>query len=238
MPRRPPFAAGLLLLAALAGAPAAAHAQAAGGDGKTADKGAAKPAAALPDSISRQLFQARTRGSATAPITVYEMSDFQCPFCRNFTLETYPALDERYVKTGKVRWIYINMPLTQLHKNAAAAAEFAMCAARQEKFWPVHDVLFRTQETWAPLKEPGAFLLSLADSAKLDRGRLLECLKSGAMQQEVAADAEGARRAGAARTPTFYVAAGDERGLLPGAPPLEKFTAILDTVLAGVGRRK
>ena len=72
----------------------------------------------------------RTRGAATAPITVYEMSDFQCPYCRRFALNTFPDLDREYIATGKVRWVFINFPLTMIHPNAAAAAEVAMCAAK------------------------------------------------------------------------------------------------------------
>ncbi|HEX5634341.1 MAG TPA: thioredoxin domain-containing protein [Gemmatimonadales bacterium] len=107
----------------------------------------------------------RTKGAATAPIVVYEMSDFQCPFCRRFAVQTFPELERDYIATGKVRWVFINLPLTQLHDNAAPAAELAMCAGKQGKFWEVHDLLFRNQATWAPLKEPAQFFFTLADSA-------------------------------------------------------------------------
>src|SRR5512138_1297473 len=73
----------------------------------------------------------RIRGSASAPVTVYEMSDFQCPYCRRFALGTFRALDSAYIATGKVRWVFINFPLTSIHDNALAAAEVAFCAARQ-----------------------------------------------------------------------------------------------------------
>ena len=104
----------------------------------------------------------RIRGSATAPVTVYEMSDFQCPYCRRFALETFPTLDSAYIVTGKVRWAFVNFPLTSVHDNALGAAELAVCAAQQKSFWRVHDLLYRHQDVWAPLKEPGAFFLSLA----------------------------------------------------------------------------
>ncbi|HMU62858.1 MAG TPA: thioredoxin domain-containing protein, partial [Gemmatimonadales bacterium] len=79
---------------------------------------------------------ARTKGSPTAPVTVYEMSDFQCPFCARFALEIFPTLEAEYVETGKVRWIFVNFPLP-MHDNAVSAAQVAMCAAKQNKFWPV-----------------------------------------------------------------------------------------------------
>src|SRR5918999_2513640 len=139
----------------------------------------------------------RSKGSAKAPVTVYEMSDFQCPYCRQFALETFPQLEREYIRTGKVRWIFINFPLTSIHQHASAAAEVALCAARQQGFWRVHDLLFEHHQTWAPRKEAGPFFVSLADSARLSKTDLLECLQSPETQKSVRADAEGAARSGA-----------------------------------------
>ena len=169
---------------------------------------------------------ARSLGSPTAPVTVYEMSDFQCPYCRRHAVDVFPLLDQTYVKTGKVHWIFINFPLTSIHPNAAAAAELAVCAARLGKFWPLHDLLFKYQDTWAPLKEPGPFLLSLADSASVPHQAMEECLTTGATRPEIEADVEGARRSGAQSTPTFYI----EGGLLVGAQPPEVWRQILDSI--------
>ncbi|MFZ5623964.1 MAG: DsbA family protein [Gemmatimonadota bacterium] len=168
----------------------------------------------------------RAKGSPTAPITVYEMSDFQCPFCRRHAVETFPQLEKEYIDTGKVRWVFINFPLTQIHANAVPAAEFAMCAARVGKFWPAHDILFRNQEVWSPLKEPGPFLLSLADSIGIKRSDISRCLQKAETRSFIKADAEGAVRSGASSTPTFYI----EGGLLVGAQPLGTFRHILDSI--------
>ncbi|MGH7498049.1 MAG: DsbA family protein [Gemmatimonadales bacterium] len=170
----------------------------------------------------------RSKGTATAPVTVYEMSDFQCPYCRNFAVETFPIIDSLYIASGKVRWVFINFPLTSLHPNAVPAAGIALCAAKLGAFWPVHDLLYRHQSAWSELKEPADFLLSLADSAKISRTALTECVKSPATTEEVRADAEGASRAGAASTPTFYI----EGGLLVGAQPLDIFRHVLDSIYA------
>jgi protein-disulfide isomerase len=168
----------------------------------------------------------RTRGVVTAPVTVYEMSDFQCPFCRQFALNTFPDLEREYIMTGKVRWVFINFPLTSIHPNAAAAAEVALCAAKVDKFWDMHDLLFRTQPTWAPLVEPGAFFLTLADSASIPATAFRKCLVDRETQQEVASDAKGSVQSGASSTPSFYI----EGGLLPGAQPVEVFRQILDSI--------
>lgn len=176
---------------------------------------------------------ARTKGSAGAPVTVYEMSDFQCPFCKRHVDQVFPTLEKEYVATGKVRWIFINLPLPSLHPNAVAAAEFAMCAARHGKFWPAHDLLYRLQTVWAPLKTPAPFLLGLGDSIRLAKAPLKTCLDKGETSQEVRDDSEGAVKAGARSTPAFYI----EGGLLSGALPLEVWRPILDSIYLAKTRK-
>src|SRR3989475_5737608 len=133
---------------------------------------------------------ARTRGRSDAPVTVYEMSDFQCPYCREFALGTLPLLEREYVQAGKVRFVYINLPLSSVHKNAATAAEVAACAARQERFWPMHDPLFRHQSQWAVLASPRPYLLALGDSAGLDRLGLARFVPARAPAPDLPAGAE------------------------------------------------
>lgn len=168
----------------------------------------------------------RTRGSASAPVTVYEMSDFQCPFCKRHVDQTFPVLEREYIATGKVRWVFINYPLTSIHPNAVPAAELAMCAGRQGKFWEAHHLVFRTQKVWAPLKDPGPFLASLVDSLGLSRTAVLPCLEQGQTRKEIQTDAEGSARAGAQSTPSFYI----EGGLMVGAQPIQIFRQVLDSI--------
>jgi protein-disulfide isomerase len=182
----------------------------------------ATPALSAQDPLS-----ARTKGRADAPVTVYEMSDFQCPFCRRFTTETFPALEKEYIATGKVRWIFVNFPIPQLHPNAVAAAEFAMCSARQGKFWEAHDRLYAEQERWAPLKDPGQYFVAMAGPLKLDQARLVSCLKDGATRTAIQQDAQGAVRAGAGATPAFYI----EGGMMEGAQPTSVFRMVLDSII-------
>jgi protein-disulfide isomerase len=159
-------------------------------------------------------------------VTIYEMSDFQCPWCGRFALEVLPALEREYVATGRVRLIFVHLPLPN-HANAVPAAELAMCAARQNRFWRVHDLLFRTQEQWSSLREPGAFFLTLADSAGADRDSLVACLRSRTMRPLIESDARGAMRTGVRSTPSFYI----EGGLLSGFVPFEVFRPILDSII-------
>ncbi len=174
------------------------------------------------------LIAPRAKGSLTAPVTVYEMSDLQCPFCKRFAVETFPTIEKEYVKTGKVRWVYVHFPLTQIHQNAAAAAIFATCAMKQGKFWPTHDALYANQEKWEKLTDPAAFFLSLAGGLGLQRAGLNACLASPDAARIVRADAAGAIRAGAKSTPTFFI----EGGIMEGAYPIEAFRHVLDSVVA------
>jgi protein-disulfide isomerase len=169
---------------------------------------------------------ARSKGRPDAPVVVYVMSDFECPYCREFALETMPSLDREYVTSGKIRFTFINLPLSMVHRHAVVAAEVAMCAARQGKFWPVHDRLFRRQQQWAAQEDPSRYLLALADSAGVNHARLAACVTSGATRAAIEADAAAAHRAGAQKTPTFYI----EGGLIDGAAPLAVFREVLDSV--------
>lgn len=171
---------------------------------------------------------ARTMGSAEAPVTVYEMSDFQCPFCRRHALETLPLIEREYVETGKIRYVFLNFPITEIHPNAVPTAELALCAARDGKFWPMHHLLFETQRAWARLEEPGEFLLGLADSVGLDRTRTVACLADPRVREAIAFEAQGSARTGANATPAFYI----EGGLLLGARPIEVWRGILDSIVA------
>lgn len=169
---------------------------------------------------------ARTKGSPTAPVTVYEMADFQCPACRQFALSTLPVIDRDYIRAGKVRWVFVNFPLTSIHKNAVTAAQVAMCAGRQHRFWQMHDALYAHQDEWAPLDQPLPVLLALADSAGVGRDSLQSCVNSRATVDAIAQDAQGSVRAGANATPSFYI----EGGLAQGAIPAADFSRILDSI--------
>jgi protein-disulfide isomerase len=178
---------------------------------------------------SRDPLASRSKGRADAPVTVYEMADFQCPACRLFALTVLPTLEREFVETGKVRWVFIHLPLTSIHPNAMSAAEFAVCAGRQGKFWPTHDLFYQRQDAWAKLAQPRDTLLALAQRAGADRTKLLACVNGGTARPEVELDAQRAARTGARATPSFYI----EGGLLEGAPySPDPMRRILDSIYA------
>jgi protein-disulfide isomerase len=177
-------------------------------------------------SLQHDPLAARTKGRSNAPITVYEMADFQCPACRDFALTTLPAIERDFIRTGKVRWVFVNFPLTRIHKNAVAAAQVAMCAGRQDKFWAMHDALYQRQPQWASLDQAWPALISLADSVGVRHDSLVACLDTRATVDEITRDAQGSARTGASGTPSFYI----EGWLADGAIPAAAFSRILDSI--------
>ena len=188
---------------------------------------AAIPAAAPTDSDGVRADLARIQGSPSASVWVIEVSDFQCPFCKQWHDQTYQQLRDEYVKTGKVRLAYINFPLAQ-HAHAGPAAESAMCAGAQGKFWEMHDALFQTQNIWESMVSPTATFDSLANANKLDMPRWRSCVKSGIMKPLIQADHDRASQAGANATPSFMI--GDQ--LLTGAQPIGALAQAIDSALA------
>jgi len=174
------------------------------------------------------LMAQRTKGDPKAPLTIYEISDFQCPYCRIFWAETLPIIDREYIQTGKAQLVFVNLPLPQIHPNAAAAHELAMCAAQQNRFWPMHDKLYDRQSDWARLKEPRDLFLELAREAGLDSDSLNECIETGAMRWLIQAEAESVAGRGVTSTPSFII----EGGLMRGAAPIEDWRPILDSLFA------
>ncbi len=175
---------------------------------------------------SDPLLEQRTKGDPAAPIKIYEASDFQCSYCRTFVEEILPTLDVEYIQTGKAQLVFVNLPLVDLHPNAAAAHEFAMCAAQQDRFWPTHDLLFRHQERWGGSSNPGQFFLSLVDSLGLDRDVLMGCVETGALRWLVRAEAVALFQKGVRSTPSFVI----DDGLMVGAQSIELWRQLLDSL--------
>ena len=191
------------------------------------DTASARPAAATTDSAIVRADLARIQGSPNAPVWVIEVSDFQCPYCREWHDKAYPAFRDEFVKTGKVRMAYVNFPLGS-HVHAWPSAESAMCAGEQGKFWEMHDALFGTQARWERMPSPAAFFDSLARSTGVDIARWRSCVTSGKMKPIIQADHDRAARAGASVTPSFMI--GDR--ILAGAQPLANLRVAIDSALA------
>ena len=222
---------GALLLAASAGACARSDATPVPAAANTVVKPASAPAApgmsGLTDSVSTLADHGRIRGAASAPVWLIEISDFQCPYCKRWHDEVFAIVDKEYVQTGKVRLAYINYPLSSIHANARAAAEAAMCASVQGKFWELHESLFATQPAWEGQKNPQPTFDSLAVAAKVDPVQWRSCMATHATAQLIDADRDRSSRAGVESTPSFFI--GDRA--LAGAYPADSFRVAIDQAL-------
>jgi protein-disulfide isomerase len=170
---------------------------------------------------------ARIQGAPTAKTWFVIISDFQCPYCKQWHDSSGEALRREYVATGKIRVAYVNYPLGQ-HRQAVPTAEAAMCAGLQDKFWEYHDALFATQQRWQDLADAGSVLDSLARAVGLSLDAHRQCRNEHVMLPLIAADRDRATTAGARSTPTFLV---DGQGL-QGVYPMTALRPILDAAIA------
>lgn len=163
-------------------------------------------------------------GSADAPVTITEYGDFQCPFCRRFTLETEPLLKKNYIDTGKVRLIFkqfIGHPLTE------RTAEAAECADDQDKYWEYHDTLYEAQDAWQYNRGLDKQLVKYAEDLGLNSTLFKECLDSGIFEDVAKKENRQATTAGVSGTPTFII---NGRRVV-GAQPYHVFTQIIESEL-------
>ena len=159
------------------------------------------------------------KGPATAPVTIVEFSDFECPFCARVV----PTLDQVKQKYGdQVRLVFRQYPL-DMHPNAAKAAEAALCADEQGKFWEMHDAMFADQKKLAV-----ADLKATAGTLGLDAAAFGSCLDSGKHAARVKADIKAGTLAGVSGTPALFV----NGRFLNGAVPFEAIAEVVDEELA------
>ena len=168
-------------------------------------------------------------GSESAPVTVVEFADYQCPYCLRFTKTTFPYLKQNYIDTGKVRWVALNLPLP-FHKDARKAAQAAHCAGEQGKFWEMREELFRN-----PLQLGEEFLPQHAASVGVDVAAFKDCLASDRHFAEIDQDAKDAAAVQLTGTPSFIIGktASDKitGQVVVGAQPLNVFNAAIDKAL-------
>lgn len=170
----------------------------------------------------------RVKGNANAKVTIIEYSDYQCPYCAAFVAETLPKIDERYIKTGKVKYIFRALPLVQIHPQAQKAMESAECAGDQGKFWEMHDLLFARQTEWALKVTALDLFKGYAKSLGLNETTFQQCLDSGKYADLTAENMAAAQRLGITGTPSFVIG----NRLLPAAFPFEAFVQYIEEDLA------
>lgn len=161
------------------------------------------------------------KGSKDAPVTIIEFSDYECSYCSRHYQQTFSQIDENYIQTGKVKYIFRDYPL-KFHKNAKPAAEASECADEQGMFWEYHNKLFENQNAL-----DNESLKQYALDLGLDKTAFNECLDSGRMASEVENDFQDGMNYGITGVPTFFI----NGNKVVGAKSYEVFQQLIDKEL-------
>jgi len=191
------------------------------------DRRSASVRAALPRDTIDMRSLGYAHGAADAPIVVYEFSDFGCPYCAKFALETYPELHREFVATGRVRWTYVPFVMGNF-TNGDAAALSSECAGEQDAFWPMHDRLFAGQREWKGSRDAADLFRTYAAALDLDVQQFQSCYAANRPGERLATHNYVAKALRVRATPSFFI----NGRLVEGALPLEAFREILTTLLA------
>ena len=163
---------------------------------------------------------AATLGSPDAPVTIVEFSDYQCPFCRRHALETMPSLKAELIETGRVYYVFKDLPLDSIHPEARQAAVAARCAGEQDAYWEMHNALFQAQSRWGGAgANLNGILLGIAADVGLSQSAFESCLTSGRHDAAVQENYAEATSLGIQGTPHFLI----DGYPLSGALPAEVF---------------
>jgi protein-disulfide isomerase len=178
-----------------------------------------------------------SKGSPKAKVTLIEVSDYHCPFCRRHAQTTQPQIDASFVSSGKIQYVFVDYPIAQLHPKASLAHEGAICAGEQGKYWEMHGRLFAD----APPRDPNQLvpqLLSHAQAIGLDVAKFRACVESGKYTKPVSESVSRMEQLGVDSTPTFLVgltpAPGQPMKILKvvrGALPFSEFKSTIDGLL-------
>lgn len=178
------------------------------------------------------------KGNDRARVAIIEFSDFQCSYCLGFVTQTLPQLDKDYIRSGKVKYFFRNLPLTPGHPNAFRAAEAGHCAAEQGKFWPAHDRFFANQNSLNPND-----WLTHAHALGLDVSKFDVCLQSGKFDDAIKKEIEEAQSLGIEGTPAFLIGLMSPNGrnvsvqkVILGAETYDSFKQNLDELLSSKGK--
>jgi protein-disulfide isomerase len=168
---------------------------------------------------------APSKGDGDAPVLMIEYSDYQCPYCSRYVQETLPLIEENYIQTGKVRYVFKDFPLS-FHAQANLAAQAARCAGDQGDYWGMHDLLFANQQDWANESAAQVFS-SYADQLGLDAGQFDSCLSSGTYEDKINNEIQEGLSVGVSGTPAFFV----NGQFISGAQPYQAFQQAIEAAL-------
>ena len=173
-------------------------------------------------------------GNPDAPITIIEFSDFQCPFCAKFHMQTLPTIMDEYINKGTVKLVFRDFPIQSIHPNAVPASIAAECANEQGEFEQMYHMLFEKQKEWSNLETSYAITAfnQYASELQLNEEKFDSCIKNVKYIEEVQKDLNEGRTYGVTGTPGFFI--GNEKiGFveLKGAQPFESFKKVINSQL-------
>ncbi|MEA2436913.1 MAG: hypothetical protein QOF65_1469 [Thermoleophilaceae bacterium] len=175
--------------------------------GGSSNKGSSSGKAAGADQASQLLNsipqQGTTLGNPKAPVTLLEFADLQCPFCRDYTINTFPSVVAKYVKTGKVKMVFQNYAF--IGPDSLTAARAAEAAGKQNKLWNFIDIFYNNQGTENTDYVTDKFLTKIADGAGVDANKMLTDRQDPKVDQAIALAQQAAQQAGVNSTPTFIL---------------------------------
>ena len=145
--------------------------------------------------------EARSKGPADAKIKIVEYIDFQCPACAQGAIYLKDLMGQNQ---GAIRLELNYFPLS-MHRHAFTSAKYAECAARQNKFWPVHDLIIERQSNWSRLSDAATAFDQIAQEANLDRNTLDDCLKDEQVDKALLASKDRGDKLGIKSTPTYFI---------------------------------
>jgi len=149
-------------------------------------------------------FHGYVKGSSDAPVEITEFADYQCPFCQTFATLQMPTIEDRLIKSGRLRWRYRDFPLQQ-HPYARLAAHSAACADEQGKYWEQHEKIYDNQAEWSVARDATPLLRNYARAVDLDLGRYDACMKAGKYAGRIQASLNEGVQLGVSSTPTLLV---------------------------------
>ena len=192
----------------------------------------AQAVSATDSTLPRVASNGYVMGSASAPVEVIEFGDFECPQCARFAAITEPDVRARLIEPGIVRLRYIDFPLS-MHRNTFPASRAAACADEQGKFWPMHDLLYQTQDQWngQATRSPDGVFKRLGGQLGLNQQQFDACIDSRKTQAKVQAHEQLAVQRQAGGTPTFIIGG----QMITQALTYDEFKQHVDRALAQSG---
>ncbi|MGI0016150.1 MAG: DsbA family protein [Nitrososphaera sp.] len=203
---------------------------------KTLLQGRAAPSSFPVSNLALSVVDDPFKGDQNAKVILIEFSDYQCPFCYRFFKESLPTMEQEYISTGKVKYVFRDFPIESIHKDAFKAAEAANCAGEEGKYWEMHDRLFQNQNQLATGELP-----KHAKAIGLNVSTFQQCIGSGRQATEIRRDMEDGQKAGVQGIPTFFRGTQDSDTqavkvlrMIIGAQPYAQFKDAIEWALREV----